>query len=159
MLLQWNCDTSEGSSHCNICCSPLSLPSLVTAAHHSHNPNLHPRQLRDIMFNDSLDFCASPVTERFHSVLHFPALIPVWAAQAAITGGKPRPSSLQLPLPAPPRENHGVSGSDGRYNPSAVCWVRLRSSLWLAHAQNSRKDTQEASWCHLLNYLKCPLLM
>lgn len=82
-----------------------------------------------------------------------------WFQSGPITGGKPRPSSPQLPPPAPPRENHGVSGSDGRYNPSAVCWVRLRSSLWLAHAQNSRKDTQEASWCHLLNYLKCPLLM
>lgn len=99
------------------------VSSLVAASHHSHKTKLHPRQLWGIMFNDSLDFCASLVIEWFHSVLHFPEFTPVQVIQAANLGGRPRPSSPQLPPPAPPGEWHGVPGPCGRYNPSSVRWV------------------------------------
>lgn len=50
------------------------------------------------MFNDSLDFCASPATDRFRSVLHFPALIQVWVTRRHLQEVDPDHSLLSYLL-------------------------------------------------------------
>lgn len=49
----------------------------------------------------------------------------------SLSGQKPRPSSPQLPPPAPPGEHQSVSGLHGKCNPFSACWVCLRVSSQL----------------------------
>lgn len=124
-------NTSEGSLHCNICCSPLSLcPPWVL----QHTTAITQNSTRGSSKTSCLmNHWISVLPWRLSGSILFSAF-PHWF-RSGVHGRQlqevntDHPPS-QVPL-APSREHHGVPGSDGRYNPSSMCLVCLRSCFWL----------------------------
>lgn len=83
------------------------------------------------MVNDSLDFCASPATDRFRSVLHFPALIQVWVTRRQLQEVDPDHPLLSYLLRLLLGNTMVLQGQMGDIIPPACAGSASGASLWL----------------------------